>query len=191
MNATPISQMAEQHHEISRPWKAPLFAAFLLAIITSIPQLHIWYVRGSDWNGSCAYSDWDELAYAAYTNALIDSRPRRNDPYSGRDGGQVESLFSIQFLPAYVVALPAKLLRIPADTAFILLTPIATMATVLAVWWLLFELTGNSLLAAAGAICVVSFGTGAAHSPLQMLSGVQTQYNPFPFLRRYIPAVPF
>jgi hypothetical protein len=174
-----------------RGLKLALVTAFLMAIVTSIPQIHLWYVRGSEWNGSCAYSDWDELAYVAYTNALIDGRPRQNDPYSGKDSGEFESLFSIQFLPAYTVAIPAKLLHIPGDIAFILLLPIATIATVLAIWWLLFELTGNSLLAAAGAICVVSFGTAAAHSPLQMLAGVQTQYNPFPFLRRHIPAVPF
>jgi len=178
-------------HVITRQWKPALAAAFLLSLITSIPQIHLWYVRGADWDGSCAYSDWDELAYVAYANALVDSRPRRNDPYSGRDNGDSESLFSIQFLPAYAVVIPARFLHIPADTAFILLTPIATAAAVLVLSWLLFELTGNSLLAAAGAICVISFATAAAHSPLQMISGVQTQYNPFPFLRRYIPAVPF
>src|SRR5437870_3914403 len=85
---------------------ALLIAAF--TVITSLPQLYLCYVRGSEWNGSCAYLDTDELAYSAYINALIDGRPRRNDPYSGDDNAQSETLFSIQFLPAYVVALPAK-----------------------------------------------------------------------------------
>ena len=177
------------HH--SQPWKLALLSAFVLAIITSIPQIHLSYVRGSEWNGSCAYSDWDELAYVAYTNALIDGRPRRNDPYSGKDNGKFESLFSIQFFPSYAVAIPAKLLHIPGDTAFIVLLPVATTAVFLVVWGLLFELTGNTLLAIAGALCVLSLGTAAAHSPLQIFQGVATEYNPFPFLRRHIPAVPF
>jgi hypothetical protein len=177
--------------EGARALKPVLLIAFLMAIITSIPQLHLWYVRGSEWNGACAYSDWDELAYVAYTNALIRGRPRRNDPFSGKDTGQFESLFSIQFLPAYSAAIPARLLGISSESAFMLILPIATIATFLVVWWLLFELTGNRQLAIVGAICVLSFGTAAAHSPLQIVQGVGTEYNPIPFLRRYIPALPF
>jgi hypothetical protein len=168
-----------------------LLIAFLMAIITSIPQIHLWYVRGSEWKGSSAYSDWDELPYVAYTNALIQGRPRRNDPFSGKDSGQFETLFSIQFLPAYAVAIPARLLGISSNWAFMLILPLATIATFLVVWWLLLELTGNRQLAIVGAICVLSFGTAAAHSPLQIVQGVGTEYNPIPFLRRYIPALPF
>ena len=181
MNKLNLSISKAMRSDGGRGLKLALVTAFLMAIITSIPQIHLGYVRGSEWNGSCAYSDWDELAYVAYTNALIDGRPRRNDPYSGKDSGEFESLFSIQFLPAYAVAIPAKLLHLPGDIAFILLLPIATIATVLAIWWLLFELTGNSLLAAAGAICVVSFGTAAAHSPLQMLWASRLNTTLFPF----------
>ena len=65
--------------------KMVLVAAFLMAIITSIPQIHLWYVRGSEWNGSCAYMDTDELEYAAYTNALKNGWPRRSNPYTGND----------------------------------------------------------------------------------------------------------
>src|SRR6185295_1621434 len=99
--------------------------------------------------------------------------------------------FSIQFLPAYAVAIPARLLGISSSSAFMLIPPLATIATFLVVWWLLLELTGNRQLAIVGAICVISFGTAAAHSPLQIVQGVVTEYNPIPFLRRYIPAVPF
>ena len=184
-----------EHNLGSRPigpgLKPVLLIAFLMAIITSIPQIHLWYVRGSEWNGSCAYSDWDEPAYMAYTNALIRGRPRRNDPYSGKDNGEFESLFSIQFLPAYAAAIPARLLGISSSSAFVLIGPLATIATFLVVWWLLLELTGNRQLAMVGAICVISFGTAAAHSPLQIVQGVGTEYNPIPFLRRYIPALPF
>lgn len=163
----------------------------MLAVITLLPQIHLWYVRGSEWNGSCALLDPDELAYQAYTNALIDGRPRRNDPYTGIDGGSFETLFSIQFLPPYVVALPSRLLNVSVDTAFIILLPFVVFATVFALWKLLFELTGNMLLAAIGAVCVVSLGIVAAHSPIQIIQGMQTGYDPFPFLRRYIPSLPF
>lgn len=168
-----------------------LLAAFVLAVITLIPQIHLWYVRGSEWNGSCALLDPDELAYQAYTNALIDGRPRRNDPYTGMDGGSFETLFSIQFLPPYVVALPARLLNVSVDTAFIALLPLVVFATLFTLWKLLFELTGNTLLAAVGAVCVVSLGIVAAHSPIQIIQGIETGYDPFPFLRRYIPSLPF
>ena len=55
------------------------------------------YLRGAEWNGHYAYNDIDEVAYAAYLKALIDGRPRKNDPYTGRDDSpenpQPESLF--------------------------------------------------------------------------------------------------
>src|SRR5258705_3536837 len=168
-----ISQVI--HSRGVRRLKLVLVTAFLMAMITSMPQIHLWYVRGSEWNGSCAYSDWDELAYVAYTNALIQGRPRRNDPFSGRDNSQFETLFSIQFLPAYAVAIPARLIGISADRAFMLILPLATIATFLVVWWLLLEITRNPKLAIVGAICVLSLGTAAAHSPLQILQGVEPE----------------
>jgi hypothetical protein len=168
-----------------------LLAGVALAFITSLPQIHLWYVRGSEWNGSCAYLDPDELPYAAYTNALINGRPRRNDPYSGKDNSPFETLFSVQFVPAYAVALPARLFGLSADTAFMILLPLATIASVLVIWWLLFEITANTLLATVCAVCVISLSTAAAHSPLQIMLGIETGYDPFPLLRRYIPALPF
>jgi hypothetical protein len=174
-----------------RRWKLGLLPAVALAFISSLPQIYVCFVRGSEWNGSCAYLDTDELPYVAYTNALIDGRPRRNDPYTGNDNRQFETLFSIQSLPAYAVALPAKALHVSADTAFIVLLPLVTAAAVLAVWWLLLDVTGKKSLATVGAICVLSLGTAAAHSPLQILQGIVTGYDFFPFLRRYVPALPF
>ena len=168
-----------------------LIVGFVLAIITSIPQIHLWYLRGSEWNGSCALSDHDELPYLAYTNALINGRPRRNDPYGGTDNLPSETLFSIQFIPPYLIALPARVFGISADTAFMLLLPLATVATVWVCWWILFDLTGHHLAAIIGAVAMISVGTVAAHSPFQILQGIETGYTPFPLLRRYIPAFPF
>ena len=166
-------------------------AAFSLSIITAIPQFHLWYVRGHEWNGSCALLDPDELAYLAYTNSLIGGRPRRNDPYAGKDNSEFETLYSVQFFPAYAVALPARIARVSADTAFILLLFAATVATFLVACWLLFELTHNWTLAIIGAVCILAFSTAAAHSPIQIFKGIESGYDPFPFLRRYIPAIPF
>jgi len=171
--------------------KLALMTAFLMAIVTSIPQIHLWYVRGSEWNGSCAYLDTDELEYAAYTNSLRGGRLRRSNPYTGNDQSAAESFFSLQFLPAYAVAVPTRLLKLRIDTAYIILLPLVTIATVLAVWWLLLEFTANPMLAIVGAVCVISLGTAAAHSPLKIFESFGTGYDPFPFLRRYSPALPF
>lgn len=171
-------------------WKT-LVPIAALALITSLPQLYLCYVRGAQWNGSCAYLDTDELAYAAYTNALIDGRPRRNDPYTGKDNAEFETLFSIQFFPAYAIALPARLLRLSSATTFIILIPLATIGITLTVFCLLAEITGDKRLAGVGAIGVVCLGTVAAMNPLPIMSGVQSSYGFFPLLRRYIPALPF
>src|SRR5258705_12980366 len=91
-------------------WKPFLLAAVLLAAITSFPQIYLCYERRYEWNGAYAYLDSDEFAYSAYVNALIDGRPRRNNPYTGDDGGPFETLYSIQFIPAYSIAISARLL---------------------------------------------------------------------------------
>ena len=166
-------------------------SGFIFAIIISIPQARVWYVRGTEWNGSCAYLDSDELPYAAYTNALIDGRPRRNKPYSGRDEDPFETLFSIQFLPAYVVALPSKLLGLSGNTAFIFLLPLAAFGATLVSFWLLLHLTNKVPIAAIGSVLVLSFGSVIAHNPFHVLQGIESGYTVFPFLRRYIPAAPF
>src|SRR5215813_5967327 len=98
-------------------WRFGLVAAIFLAIFSLYPQLKLWRVRGSEWQGNYAYNDIDEVAYASYVKALADGRPRKNDPYTGRDDSpltpQKESLFSIQFAAPYTLAIPARLLGIP------------------------------------------------------------------------------
>jgi hypothetical protein len=172
-----------------RQWKPGLIAAALLAAVTSIPQMYLCYERGSQWNGAFAYFDSDEFAYSAYLNALIDGRPRRNDPYTGDDGGQFETLYSIQFVPAYAIAIPARIFHISASAAFIALLPLASFTSCLILFLLFFELTKNSLVSAVGAIGVLCFGVLAAQAPWQFFSVPFPL--PFPFLRRYMPAAPF
>lgn len=171
--------------------KIALIACAFVVCVTSIPQLYLQYIRGTNYSGSCAYLDTDEFSYAAYTNALIDGRPRKNDPYSGVDNGPHESLFSIQFLPAYSVALPARVLGISGATSFIVLTPIIVCLSVLALFWLFIELTGNPVLAGIGAVAVLCLGTIAALNPLQVVTGIREATPFFPFARRYLPGVPF
>jgi hypothetical protein len=172
-----------------REWKPGLIAATVLAVITSLPQIYLCYERGSEWNGAYAYFDSDEFAYSAYLNALIEGRPRRNDPYTGDDSGEFETLFSIQFIPAYSIAIPARIFGFSASAAFIILLPLITIASTLMLFLLLFEFTQNSIVSAIGALGVLCFGILAAQPPWQFFSAPFP--FPFPFLRRYMPAFPF
>src|SRR6266403_2649773 len=104
-------------------WRWGALAALAMSIVALYPQINLWIARGSAWQGSYVLTQGDEVAYSAYINALIDGRPRRNDPFTGRDFRdsvpQKDSLCSIQFVPAYLIALPARALGISAATAFI------------------------------------------------------------------------
>jgi hypothetical protein len=51
-----------------------------MVLLSLLPQLHLWLVRGRDWNGGYVSPQGDELLYSAYINALIDGRTRKNDP---------------------------------------------------------------------------------------------------------------
>ena len=166
----------------------------MLAFVALVPQLYMWRERGRDWHGANFSFFIDEAAYEAYVNALIDGRPRLSDPYAGRDDGAsaplAESLFSIQFIPAYALALPARLFNFSAATAFIILWPLAAFATVLALTRLLNVVTADERTAATLALFVLCFGT-LIHKSVRTLRGLETAYLPLPFLRRYVPALPF
>ncbi|HEV7682268.1 MAG TPA: hypothetical protein VGO68_09120 [Pyrinomonadaceae bacterium] len=178
-------------------WKWGALAAVGVMLLALWPQMNMWIARGGNWQGSYVSVQGDEVAYSAYINALIDHRPRRNDPYSGRDDSPTqprpESLFSVQFLPAYAVALPARLLGLSASTAFIILIALAAFAASLAIFWLLATITGDSRLAATGAIVVLCLGTlVASQGEARVLLGLTIIFDDyFPFLRRYQPSVTF
>lgn len=172
-----------------------VWSAVAVTLIALYPQLLMWGVRGSEWNGSYAQIHGDEWLYSAYVQALIDGRPRRSDPYTGRDEvpgqPQPESVFSIQFVPAYLIAIPARLLGISSSTAFIVLGILTPFLSCLAIFWLIKSVTKDHRLAAAGSLVVLCFGglaagQGATHF---LYSGFQYVY--LPFLRRYEPAVMF
>src|SRR5215218_6243142 len=132
-------------------WRFGILAGIVLLICGMYPQLKMWYLRGSDWQGAYAYNDIDEVAYASYLRALIDGRPRKNDPYTGRDDTpetpQPESLFSIQFAAPYSIAIPARIFGISASTAMWISGGFAAFLAGLALFWLIGKVTNDSLLA--------------------------------------------
>ena len=176
-------------------WRWGALAAALMALLSLVPQGYLCYTRGRDWQGAYAYFYTDEPAYAAYLNALIDGRPRRTDPYAGRDDSAAaplaESLFSIQFAPAYLLALPARLFRLSAATVFILLMPLVAASVSLAIYWLAWSVSRDRGLAFAGALVVLCLGiaiTGGGWIAAAL--GLPGGYVFLPFLRRYVPGVP-
>ena len=177
-------------------WHLGVAAGLAMAILGVYPQLNLWALRGGEWNGAYAYNDIDEVAYASYLQALIDGRPRRNDPFTGRDDApgapQPESLFSIQFVPPYAIALAARAFGLDARWAMILTGGLAAFLTALAVFWLLGLVVRDDRLAATGALMVLCLGTLAcAQGAILQLLDLGWAYPYLPFLRRYLPALAF
>ncbi len=176
-------------------WRFGLLAAFVVALFALFPQITVWTERGVEYNGVFASNDLDEPAYAAYLQALIDGRPRKNDPYSGRDdtaeSPQAESIFSIQFAAPYLVAIPARVLGLNASQIFVGLLAIASFFTTLAMFRLLAQITEDNRLAAIGTLVIMFGGALASGNGVirEFLGGAA--YPFLPFLRRYIPAVAF
>jgi hypothetical protein len=177
-------------------WEFGIIAGIVLLFFGLYPQLRLWHERGENWQGAYAYNDLDEMAYAAYLQALIDDRPRRSDPYTGRDDStenpQPESLFSIQFLPPFLLASIAKVFGASASTVLIFISPITAFFAALVLFWLIVSITNDSFYAFAAtlfALCcgVLINGEGAVSALFREGFG----YPYFPFLRRYVPAIPF
>jgi hypothetical protein len=165
-----------------------------MVALSLVPQLHLWLVLGRDWNGAYVSPQGDEPLYSAYVNALIDGRARKNDPFGGKDSTSnaplPESTFSIQFLPAYVIALPARAFGISASTAFIVLIALAALLASLSVFSLLHRVTDDVLLAAAGTLFVLCLGCIVGRYGL-FGSFFDIGVPALPFLRRYQPAAAF
>lgn len=177
-------------------WILAFAAGVILALLAIYPQINLKNIRGDDWQGVFASCDLDEMAYASYLQALIDGRPRRSDPYTGRDDSpsdpQPESLFSIQFVPAYLVAIPARVFGLSAVQAMPYVSAFAAFFTALALFWLIVSITEDEYIAFAGTLIVIVgsalvIGIGAINGFYE--NGVA--YPFFPFLRRYIPSVAF
>lgn len=176
-------------------WQFGIVAGIVLMVCSMYPQLKMWYMRGNDWQGAYAYNDIDEVAYASYLRALIDGRPRKNDPYTGRDDTpetpQPESLFSIQFAAPYSIAIPARIVGISASNAMWLGGAVAAFLTGLALFWVIGKITDDSLFAMTGALIVICGGALAAgEGAIGEILGTGFSYPYFPGFRRYVPAVP-
>ena len=167
-----------------------------MVFLSMLPQLHLWVVRGRDWNGAYVSVQGDEPFYSAYTNALMDGRTRKNDPYAGKDSTAAsplpESTFSIQLIPAYVISFLAKTFGISASTAFIVLLGVSGLLASLSVFWLLNSLVDDPRLAAAGTLFVLCLGgLAGGHGLLGLLLKSDLSMPSLPFLRRYQPAAAF
>jgi hypothetical protein len=176
-------------------WRWGALAAAAMALVALVPQAHLRYTRGHEWQGAYAYFYSDEPAYAAYLNALIEGRPRRNDPYTGVDDQPnaplAESLFSIQFFPAYLLAVPARALGLHARSVFILLMPLTAVGCSLAVFWLVASITRDERAAVASVFVVLCLGILVSGQGFFVnLLGGFSGYVFLPFLRRYVPGVP-
>lgn len=177
-------------------WRFGIIAGIFLVVFTLYPQLKMHYLRGSEWQGHYAYNDIDEVAYASYVRALMDGRPRKNDPYTGRDDSpanpQPESLFSIQFAAPYTIALPARLFGIPVTWAMTISGALAAFLTSLAIFWLIGRITGDSWFAMAGSLVTLCGGAlFAGEGAVSEIFFDGFSYPYFPGFRRYIPAMAF
>jgi len=169
----------------ARSWPVAVVIAFCLALVALIPQLCVFAAKQDAWAGSYVSFDFDEPAYSAYLGALIDGKPRLNDPYTGRSDQpysvQPETLFSIQFIPAYLLAIPARFFGLSASTMLIALRPLVAFLSALAVFWLLNSISRHKGVSAVGTIIVLCLGSFVT-SPSEFQLG---------FLRGYLPSLPF
>lgn len=188
-------------------WRWGLLASVVFVLIALFPQIHFIVNRGPEWHGANAITHPDEVAYSAYLASLIRGNPRRYDPYTGRgaQGEASESLFSIQLVPAFAVALPARWVGASASVAFMILPALCALASSLAIFWFISLLTRDERFSAAAVLVILGFGTliagqGIARHvpnlnyliPLWISNSVSlpSLYH-LPFLRLYQPAVAF
>lgn len=168
-------------------------AALAILLLALSPHLYFLYKRGAEWNGSFPLTHGDEVAYAAYLNGLIDGRPRRNDPYTGRDDtperSQPESYFSIQFLPPIVLAMVARSTGASSDQVLFVLTLIAAIASALALCWMLQLVVHDRREAALGTLVVLTLGS--VHIVAYYWWSGESSHNYLGFLRRYVPSSAF
>lgn len=179
---------------LSTQWKYCAFVSLAMVLLSLVPQIHLWIVRGRDWNGVYASTQGDEFFYSAYVNALRDGRPRKNDPFGGRDDTPntplPESTFSIQFVPAYAIALVARAVNISTSTAFIAHNALSALLSAVAIFWLLEFVTKNYRFAAAGTLFVLCIG-GAVGTYGLFGTLIDANIPSLSFLRRYEPAAAF
>lgn len=172
-------------------WKFALVPTIVMIVVALYPQISLWVSRGLAWEGSYAAVNYDEVAYSAYINALIDGKPRKYDPMMGVEH-EHESIYSVQFIPAYAIAIPARALGISTLTTFMILQVLIAIFCSLGVFYLLRNVTGEDIVAAAGVLIVLCLGTAITYEgALSELTGGSLVIEFHPFLRRYQPGLAF
>jgi len=167
-----------------------LLICIFLVFLAIFPQINVRIQRGEHYNGSAAYYNVDEPAYAAYIKSLINGKTRKNNPYTGQEHISAESLFSIQFAPAYLIAIPSQHFQISVEMSLILVSIFSAVFTGLTVYWLVEKFSGDSLVASIGTLSVLIFGTiFAGQGALKEILGFGDSHIFFPFLRRYVPSI--
>lgn len=136
--------------------------------------------------------------YAAYIQSLIDGKPIRNSPYTGREDSIENPLgastFSIQFLAFYPIVIPARIFGLSSSEAMIWFSAIIGFLSACALFWLLYLLFENPFLSFVGTIFVFSLGVLLAGQ-----GSLVSRFSPdsiyyfiaFPFARRAVPAIGF
>ncbi len=174
-------------------WRCGILVGAFFVLLSLYPQFYLKHQRGEHYNGATFFYDFDEQAYEAYLQALIDGKPRRNDIYAGvPPPHNDETLLSIQVFPAYSIALPAKVFNVSAETAFIFVSMFSAFLTSLTLFWLIANITKSSKMAAIGTLFVLIFGAVVAgNGALKDILGLGSATISLPFLRRYTPAATF
>ena len=179
-------------------WLWSILTGLLFVTVALAPQFDLINARGGDWNGIYATNEFDEVAYAAYVQSIIDGQPRRNSPYSGRidraPTPQKESLFSIQFFSTYPLALTARVLGLNGSQAMMLLSAAVGFLSAFAIFSLFYLFFRNAPLSFVGTSAVLFGGALVAGqgSLIAFISPESVQYYfSMLFLRRTSPATSF
>jgi hypothetical protein len=177
--------------KIRSAWKFALVPTIAVLLFALYPQVSLWRSAGANWAGSYSAANYDEVAYSAYLNGLINGKPRKYDPMMGVVH-EHESIYSLQFIPAYAIALPARALGLSASTAFIILQLLIAIFSSLALFYFLSRITDNVVVSAAGVLVVLGLGTAVTFEGAlseMITGGLVIEYHPF--LRRYQPGFAF
>jgi hypothetical protein len=103
-----------------------------------------------------------------------------------------ESIYSLQFIPAYAIALPARAVGLSALNTFIILQILIAIFCSLAVFYTLRLVTEDAVVAGAGVLIVLCLGTAITYEgALSELTGGSLVIEFHPFLRRYQPGLAF
>ncbi len=175
---------------------AALVAGLIAVGFSIYPQYRLQSLRGSDFKGAFATYDLDETAYAAHLQALIDGRPRKSDPYTGRDDSPSEplheSIFSIQSATAYPIALAARAFGATAAGAMPVVSMVSAFLTAIALFSLIYLFCRDAWMSMAGTLVVIAGGaliSGIGAIGTFSEGGVAYPY--LPLLRRHIPSMSF